>query len=123
MLPKTAALLWDMIDHAQYIVTKCERRSLLEYESDRDFRFAIERAFQNIGEAARRLASQEPALAKQVTALSSIIAFRNVLAHDYDEIDNTRVWAVIRTHLPVLIEDAKRLLPDVPEEQACETSP
>lgn len=116
MRPKAAALLWDMIDYAQYILTKAEALTLSDYETNRDARLAIERAFHNIGEAARRLAPYDPDVAMRITALPAMVAFRNVLAHNYDEIDNARVWAVITTHLPILIEEATNLVPDEPSE-------
>ena len=111
MQPKTAALLWDIIDHGEYILAKCASLTLADYESNRDVRFAIERAFHNIGEAARRIASTDPDIANQFTAFPAIIAFRNVLAHTYDEIDNRRVWSVIERHLPLLLSEARLLLP------------
>lgn len=116
MQPKTSALLWDMFDHGEYILARCASLTLPEYETNRDVRLAIERAFHNLGEAARRIASSDPDVAGRITALSAIIAFRNVLAHNYDDIDNSRVWAVIETHLPLLMAEIRILIPEIPGE-------
>ncbi|MCC6792361.1 MAG: DUF86 domain-containing protein [Thermomicrobiales bacterium] len=110
MPPRAAALLWDMVDHARYIADRCQYASLQDYDSNRDLRLAVERAFENIGEAARRLSSVDPAIAEQISGLPTIISFRNVLAHEYDEINNSRVWTVIKQHIPVLIDETTRLL-------------
>ena len=116
MRPKSAALLWDILDHAEYILEKRGMITFQQYESSRDVRLAIERAFENIGEAARRLSVTDPEISSELSSLPVIIAFRNVLAHNYDQIDNARVWIVMSDHLPLLAAEARRLMPEFPHD-------
>lgn len=39
-----------------------------------------------------------------------IIAFRNILAHDYGRVDEGIVWDIIQKDLPLLLEDTSCLL-------------
>jgi uncharacterized protein with HEPN domain len=45
-----------------------------------------------------------------------MLAQRNVLAHEYDEIDNERIWHVAVERLPQLIKQLQPLLPNPPPE-------
>jgi uncharacterized protein with HEPN domain len=43
-----------------------------------------------------------------------MIALRNVLAHNYEEIQNNRIWEVITKDIPLLITYFDSLLADNP---------
>jgi uncharacterized protein with HEPN domain len=70
----------------------------------------VERQFEVIGEAARRIAVSDPSVAAEIAGLPRIIAFRNVIAHGYDEIDHARALALARGELPMLRESIGVLL-------------
>ncbi len=70
----------------------------------------MERNFEIIGEAVKRLVEQDPQVAAQIGNYSQIISFRNVLIHGYDLIDHQQVWQVIQDDLPVLIDAVQVLL-------------
>jgi len=53
---------------------------------------AIEREFSIVGEALNRLGKEAPAVADQIPERRQIIAFRNILVHGYDAIDDHVVW-------------------------------
>ena len=110
MQPKTKGLLWDIGDAAQFILEETSRATFETYVRDRRLRQAVERNFEVIGEAARRLANHDPKTADRLTDLPKMIAFRNVLAHGYDEVKDERVWAIIQQFLPILHEEVEGLL-------------
>jgi uncharacterized protein with HEPN domain len=39
-----------------------------------------------------------------------IVDTRNKLTHGYDEIENVLVWSIVIKHLPILKEEAERLI-------------
>jgi uncharacterized protein with HEPN domain len=39
-----------------------------------------------------------------------IVDTRNKLTHGYDEIENVQIWSIIIKYLPILKEDAERLI-------------
>lgn len=109
MHAKTPKNLDDIRDAAQYIVDIAQGRSLEDYLRDRMLRQAIERNFEIIGEAMVRLTKLDPEVVAAIDDHRRIIAFRNVLAHGYDLIEDHRVWAVVREALPRLIKTVATL--------------
>ena len=96
---RDAAYLWDMLDAARTIQGFTTNISLANYLADRKLQLAVERLLEIIGEAARLLSdelkSQHPEIPWRL-----IIAQRNVLAHDYGEIIQDRIWRVTIEHIP-----------------------
>jgi uncharacterized protein with HEPN domain len=94
--------LFDMQQAVELIVRFTDGRSLEEYGADAMLRSAVERQFEILGEALGKLAKLDPALAARISDYRRIIAFRNVLIHDYDIVLDEVVWGVIETQLPPL---------------------
>ena len=111
-----AGYLWDMLDAARAVREFAAGMDLDQYMQDRKLQFAVERAIEIIGEAARRV-SDEFKQANPQNSWRSIIGQRNVLAHDYGEIKHERVWEVVATHVPTLIVQLATLIPPPPSEQ------
>jgi len=74
---------------------------------------AVERHLEIIGEAANRV-SRSFREAHPEIPWQRIVAQRNVLAHEYGEIENTLVWRVATIRIPELIQQLQRLLPPLP---------
>lgn len=115
MQPESPKLLEDIRTAVVYILDKTRGKSLTDYTSDDILRPAVERHFEIIGEALKRLARLDPDTAGTITDVAQIIAFRNVLIHGYDAIDDRRVWDAIQHSLPMLHEQVVTLLSDVDE--------
>ncbi len=73
-------------------------------------RSAVERQFEIVGEAFADLRRLDPALATGIPDLSRIVAFGNVLIHDYATVDDRLVWSVIEGYLPGLLVLLARLV-------------
>jgi uncharacterized protein with HEPN domain len=74
------------------------------FETYRDsyaLRRVAERALQIISEAARALPSEITARHPQVP-WRAIIGIGNILRHEYQHIDDVRLWEVVTVHLPQL---------------------
>ena len=110
MQPKTPKLLEDIRDAAAFVLEAVRDKSLADYRSDRLLRQAIERNFEIIGEAIKRLAQDDPAAAGRIGDHRHIIAFRNVLIHGYDLVDHSLVWHTIEQKLPTLLLQVTDLL-------------
>jgi len=80
-----------------------------QYELDENLRLSIERRVEIIGEAARRL-SVEFQKAHPDVPWARIVAQRNVLAHNYGEIDDELLWRVATVHIPQLVNSLKMIL-------------
>ena len=84
--------------------------TLEDYRGDRRLRNAVERNFEIIGEAIKRLAQIDSQTADRIGDYRQIIAFRNVLIHGYDLVDHALVWSAIESQVPALPEDVEALL-------------
>ncbi|MEO6148708.1 MAG: HepT-like ribonuclease domain-containing protein [Mucilaginibacter sp.] len=74
-----------------------------QYTIDRKTKSAIERQLSIIGEAVKRIKEIDPN--DLINYHKDIIGFRNILVHNYDDIDDNIVWSIIKHHLVALKED------------------
>jgi uncharacterized protein with HEPN domain len=44
------------------------------------------------------------------------VAQRNVLAHEYGDVEHTLIWDLVQRHIPILIEQLQVLVPPPPGE-------
>jgi len=108
-LERDAAHLWDMLDAAQQAAGFSAGIDLDQLLADTRTRYAIERALEIIGEAARRVSPQTRESHPEIP-WPGIIGFRNVLAHEYGAIDYRRLYAVVAEGLPALIVALETML-------------
>lgn len=107
---RTRKLLFDVQDSARSIHHWCQNRTFAEYEANRQFRRAVEREFEIIGEALNLLSHEDPVTAARLHHLPRIVGFRNRIIHGYDAIDDATVWGVVESHLPALLAEVEALL-------------
>jgi uncharacterized protein with HEPN domain len=100
----------DIHDAASFILEASTGKVLEDYRNDRLLKQAIERNFEVAGEAIGRLSREAPEAAGRIGEYERIIAFRNVLIHGYDLVDDDLVWDTIREKVPKLVSDVERLL-------------
>lgn len=74
--------LWDIRNAAKLILDSTAEVSFVQYEEDEMLRSAVERQFEIIGEATRRLANDDRSIAEKITGYQTIIGLRNRLAHE-----------------------------------------
>ena len=108
-----AAYLWDMLQAARSILGFTDRTTYETFSNDEMLRMAVERGFQILGDAARRV-SEAFRSAHSEIPWKGIIAQRNVIVHDYLRLDPERIWEVIQKDLSPLVRELERLLPPVP---------
>lgn len=103
-------LLEDIRDAATFIGEVTAGRTLVDYKFDRLLRQGVERNFEIIGEAVKRLAAVDGRTADELGDYRRIIAFRNVLIHGYDLLDHELVWQTIGEQLVTLRRSVEGLL-------------
>ena len=111
---RTLKTLEDVRDAAAFILSATKDKAQTDYVRDRLLRQAVERNFEIIGEAIRRLRDHDPEVADALSESPRIIAFRNTLVHGYDLIDDALVWDVIERKLPTLLKEVKGLMKQQP---------
>jgi uncharacterized protein with HEPN domain len=91
--------VWDMLDAARSIHDFTINVTPAEYLKDRKLQLAVERALEIIGEAARLVSPTFKANHVEIP-WKEIIGQRNVLAHEYGEINQERIWLVASRRIP-----------------------
>lgn len=107
---RSAKTLEDIRDAAAFILEVVDGKELPDYTRDRLLRQAVERNFEVIGEAIGRLARHDPETASRIGEHERVIAFRNVLIHGYDLVDDELVWDTIHEKVPLLLSQVEDLL-------------
>lgn len=113
---RDAAYLWDMLDAARSVIGFTREATFAGYLEDRMLQYAVERAIEIIGEAANRisLAFHE---AHPEVPWRKIVAQRNVLAHEYGDVDPSLMWDLAQKHIPLLARQLEGLVPPKPSEE------
>lgn len=104
MAPRSLFLYLDDIRQACLRVSEfAAGKTLHDYKSDAFFRSAVERQLMIIGEALRGATRQDPAVVARLPESGRIIAFRNILVHQYFGIEDDIVWVIITKRVPELL--------------------
>lgn len=110
MRRKADVFLLDIWKAADYIVRRTSNMKLSGYLEDEDVRFAVERNFTIIGEAASNLRDHYPSVGAKVEALPAIVAFRNFIIHQYWSVDDESVWEIVEQDVVALRQTIAELL-------------
>lgn len=111
---RDAAYLWDMLDAARAVLRYTRGKSQSDFDADEILHSAVERQLEIIGEAARRVSETLKAAHPEVP-WKLIVGQRNVLIHDYGDVDYDRLWVVVAEHVPRLVMVIEPLVPELPE--------
>lgn len=107
---RDAAYLWDMLEAAREVDGMLENCDLPAFLANLVLIRAIERSVEIIGEAARRVSplyrDAHPELPWRL-----IIGQRNILAHEYGQIDHELLYRTATEDIPKLINQIQELLP------------
>ncbi len=105
------ALLWDMRGFAREAHALVRRVTFERLDGDSMRKHALERVLELLGEAARRVSPEFRGRHAQID-WRALVGQRNVLAHDYGEINHRRLYGTTRRIVPLLLADLDRILGD-----------
>lgn len=114
---KAPRYLQHVIENAQAIFRYTEGMDLGQFEDDRKTYDASERCLQRITEAVIRLGDDAPLLLPG-QPLQRIRGFGNRLRHNYDSIEEDRLFDIVRNDLPALCVTAEAALKNIQEGKA-----
>jgi uncharacterized protein with HEPN domain len=104
---KQSGLLRDMLDSACLIRSYLEGVERPAFMADSEKQDAVLRRFEVIGEAASRLSPAAQGLFPGVP-FRAMRGMRNIISHDYGEVDLELVWQTAEADLPTLIDSLER---------------
>ena len=102
--------LLDIVEAAKLAVRYIAGKTQEEFLHDTLCQDAVIRRSEIIGEAARRLSPEARTSLPELT-WNAMIGMRNLLIHEYDDIDLSIVWDTVRIDLPALINALEPLVP------------
>lgn len=102
--------LEDVRQAAELILQFTAGKSYDDFVPDALLKSAVERQFEIIGEALNRLSKLDAALVAGLPETPRIIAFRNILIHGYDIVDDQVVWDIVQYKLAPLHTQVTSLL-------------
>lgn len=101
-------LLTDIINNIEIVITFTNDFTFPAFNDDIKTQYAADRCFEIIGEAARNL-SDEFVVNNPDIEWHKLIAFRNVLIHEYFRVDRNIQWNIIANTLPGLLLKLKKI--------------
>lgn len=104
---KQAGLLRDILDSALTIRAYLDGVSREAFMGNREKQDAVLRRFEIIGEAASRLAPEAQSLFPNLP-FRGMRGMRNIIAHDYGDVDIEQVWKTATADLGEIIETLNR---------------
>lgn len=100
----------DILQAAEEIMNFTQGMDLGTFQGSPVTQRAVERDFEIIGEALRRIRNIDERALENISHHSRIIGFRNILIHGYDTVDERIVWNAVAHHLPVLVREINKLM-------------
>jgi len=113
---RDAAYLWDMLQTACEIVEMNRGATYDTFIDDLKLMRATERSLEIIGEVARNVSPAFTARHAQI-AWRAMIGQRNIIAHEYGQIDYELLYRTVTDDVPALIGQLELLLHEIGDEE------
>ena len=117
---RDSAYIWDMLEAALSVREFVKDLTSDQFFQNRMVQAAVERQVEILGEAARRVSDPFKDAHPEIP-WRRIVGMRNVLAHEYGEIIQSRMWTLTVNQIPELIAQLERLIPPSPPAASDET--
>jgi uncharacterized protein with HEPN domain len=101
MTRKVRHTINDILETIERVQTRVVGMSFAQFESDWEFRFAVQRAIEIISEASRRL-PEELKDSRPEIHWRRVAGIGSVLRHEYHTISDKVIWDVVLEELPSL---------------------
>lgn len=102
--------LLDILESAKLALTYVGDKKGEEFFKDIQSQDSVIRRLEIIGEAARRI-SEKAKAAYPNLPWNDMIGMRNIMIHEYDNVDLSMVLETVRKDLPQLIEEIEKIFP------------
>jgi uncharacterized protein with HEPN domain len=110
-----SAYLKDVLEYCNRTIASTEKMTLEEFRNDLNMQDAFARRFEIIGEAVKRIPSSIRDAYPDV-AWRRATAFRDVLAHDYVDIEIDQLYLTAKNQLPAFRDQIAAVLSNLQKE-------
>ena len=108
-MERDRAYLFDILDAARLALSYIESITEEVFYQDIQCQDSVIRRLEIIGEAARRIPETTRAAFPELP-WNEMVSLRNVLIHEYDDVDLSIVWNTVRNDLPPLISALQKII-------------
>ncbi len=108
-MQRDRAYFFDIMESARLAAEYISEKTKEEFLSDFQCQDAVIRRIEIIGEAARRI-SLETQIVFQNLPWKEMIGMRNIMIHDYDDVDMVIVWDTVKKDIPFLISALENII-------------
>lgn len=95
--------LWEIREEADYLSRRMAEVSFDEMMGSEDLQRIVPQSLTRIGESLNNLSRRDVAVAERITDYQGYVGQRNVLIHQYTEIDWDKVWQTATVEAPLLL--------------------
>ena len=108
--------LHDILENTEFIIQTMDSTSPEVFFSDVLYFAAVSRAFEIIGEASKHVLHNVQSAYPQIP-WNDMIAFGDLIAHEYRKVNIQDVWRRANYHIPKLHDDISQMIVNVEKEQ------
>ncbi len=119
-MERNAVYLIDILEAARLLLSFIGELDETSFKADTKTQYAVERCFEIMGEAVKRL-SNEFKEAHSSIDWKSIAGMRDVMIHQYRHINLARLWDASQLSIPNLIAYIEPLIPPRTDEPKTES--
>lgn len=112
---RDALYFGQMLDHARRAIRLAVGVDRDRFDEDETLRLALTHLVQIVGEAARKVSAESRALHPDIP-WKHIIGMRHILVHEYDAVEEPKVWETVDDDLPHLVSLLEAIVPVEPTE-------
>jgi len=109
-MSRDSAYLLDIFEAAKLALSYLEGRTKEEYLKDTQCQDAVIRRLEIIGEAAGRVSGATTTKFPNLP-WKKMVGMRNIMIHEYEDVDLDIVWDTVQNDLPPLISLLEPLIP------------
>ena len=109
-MSRDSVYLLDILKAAKLVLSYLKGKTQEEFFKDTQCQDAIIRRLEIIGEAAGRISS-DITIKYPDLPWGKMVGMRNIMIHEYDDVDLTIVWDTVQNDLPTLIALLEPLIP------------
>jgi uncharacterized protein with HEPN domain len=116
MNSRTPANLWELRRACSHLLERTADKTAADLRADYDLSLVVERLFERIGETLRRIHDSDPATVERIDGYRRAINLRNIIAHQYYNVDWTRIRTFIDGPVPEMLASIDELIAEIPKE-------
>ena len=109
---RSRAALLDMVNAMNTVSKFVKGKTFEDYQTDILLKSGVERQLETLGETANRLKPTFQTAHPEID-WSGVVGLRNVIIHQYDELDTEEIWEIATKKVPLLLVQIQPLESDL----------